>query len=430
MLAARAGSLQRSADLGSRIWPDPARRPPLPWAPMSVGTAFFERQRELNTKLAWGDWSGYHAAPVFADFVDIEYNAIREAAAVIDVSPLYKYEVTGRDAAVLLDRVVTRDISKLPLDHVLYTPWCDEHGKVIDDGTVTRLADRHFRETAADPSSRWFTLNAAGLDVEIRDVSESTAGLALQGRLSREVLQAVTGEDWSDLRYFRRRPTSVAGVDVDVTRTGYTGDRGYELWIPVEGALTVWDRLFEIGADYGIRPAGIQALDIARVEAGLILIEAEYTSARHVFATELKYSPFEIGLGRLVPFDKQVPFTGKRALIAAREAGGPERRLVGLELDWSAIESMYARHGLAPQISPYVHRDPVPVSRQGVQVGRATSVAWGPTIKKMVGFGSVRKDLTAPGTRLSVEWTVEGERGKVGASVVPLPFLDLERKRS
>jgi aminomethyltransferase len=397
---------------------------------MSVGTAFFERQRSLNQKLAWGDWSGYHAAAVFADFVDIEYNAIREAAAVIDVSPLFKYEVSGRDASTLLARVMTRDIGGMRVDQVVYTPWCDEDGKVIDDGTVTRLAPDRFRVTAADPSYRWLGLNATRLEVQIRDVSEPLAAIALQGRLSREVLQAATGEDWRDLRYFRRRPTAIVGVEVDVTRTGYTGDRGYELWIPRDGALTVWDRLFEVGEAYGIRPVGIQALDIARVEAGLILIEAEYSSARHVFAPELKYSPFEIGLGRLVAFDKAVPFTGRRALLAERRAGGPERRLVGLHLDWDGIEAMYARHGLAPMISPLVHRDPVPVFQGGVQVGRATSVTWGPTIKKMIGFGSVRKELSRPGTRLAVEWSVEGERGTVGATVVRTPFLDLERKRS
>jgi aminomethyltransferase len=429
MLARAGQGLQTPLDLKSGRG-GPGAAPTLPFPPMSVGTAFFERQRALNHKLSWGDWSGYHAAAVFADFVDIEYNAVREAAAVIDVSPLYKYEVSGRDAAALLDRVVTRDVSGLGEDHVLYTPWCDEDGKVIDDGTVTRLGRERFRVTAADPSFRWFAMNGSGLDVEVRDVSEATAALALQGRLSREVLEATTGEDWSELRYFRRRPSSIAGVEIDVTRTGYTGDRGYELWIPRHGALAVWDRLFDVGAAYGIRPAGIQALDIARVEAGLILIEAEYTSARHAFAPELKYSPFEIGLGRLVAFGKAVPFTGRRALLAERAAGGPERRLVGLELDWRGIESMYARHGLAPMISPLVHRDPVPVSRQGVQVGRATSVVWGPTIKKMIGFGSVRRDLSATGTKVSVEWTVEGERGAVAGTVVPLPFLDLERKRT
>jgi aminomethyltransferase len=397
---------------------------------MSVGTAFFPRERELNRKLAWGEWSGYHAAAVYADAHDIEYNAIREAAAVFDVTPLYKYIVSGRDAAPLLDRVMTRDISKLQIDQVYYTPWCDEDGKVIDDGTVTRLAASEFRITAADASSRWFRMNDTGLEVEIEDVSEDTAALALQGRLSREVLEAATGRDWSSLRYFRRRTSEIAGVAVDVTRTGYTGDRGYELWIPVDAALPVWDRLFEAGGDYGIHPAGIRALDVARAEAGLILIDAEYTSARHATAAEQRYSPFELGLGRLVEFGKAADFNGRRALLAEQKAGGPDRRLVGLDLEWAGIEAMFAKHDLAPAVSPIVQRDPVPVYREGRQVGRATSIGWGPTIKKMVAFGSLDKRLETPGSRVSVEWTVEGKRGRVAATVVPMPFLDLPRKRS
>jgi aminomethyltransferase len=396
---------------------------------VSVGTAFFPRERELNRKLAWGEWSGYHAAAVYADFHDIEYNAVREAAAVFDVTPLFKYLVSGRDAGVLLDRVMARDISKLQVDQV-YTPWCDEEGKVIDDGTVTRLSANEYRITAADPTHRWFELNATGLDVSIADVSEEVAGLALQGRLSREGLEAATGRDWRGLRYFRRDVTEVAGVPVDVTRTGYTGDRGYELWIPVEGALAVWDRVFEVGLDFGIHPAGIRALDVSRVEAGLILIEAEYTSSRHATAPEQQYSPFELGLGRMVELGKAANFNGRRALLAERRAGGPARRLVGLELEWAGIEAMYAKHGLAPAVSPLVQRDPVPVYHQGRQAGRATSVTWGPTIKKMVGFGSVERALEALGTLVSVEWTVEGERGRVDATVVPMPFLDLARKRS
>jgi aminomethyltransferase len=325
---------------------------------VSVGTAFWPRQRERNAKEAWGEWAGYHAAAAYADSHDIEYNAIREAAALIDVSPLYKYVVEGPDAARLLDRVMTRDVSALRVDRAMYTPWCDEEGKVLDDGTVTRLADDRFRITAADPCFRWFLLNATGLDVEVRDVSESTAGLALQGRLSRDVLEAATGAAWDDVRYFGRRTTTIADVDVDVTRTGYTGDRGYELWIPVEGALDVWDRLIDVGGAYGIRPAGIRALDVARVEAGLILLDADYTSARHAISPEQTYSPFELGLGRLVEFRKAADFNGRRALLAEQAGGGPPRRLVGLELAWAGIEGMYAKHGLAPMISPLVQRDP------------------------------------------------------------------------
>lgn len=397
---------------------------------MTVGSAFYPRERELNRTQAWGDWSGYFAPAVYAEFHDIEYNAIRQAAGVIDVSPLYKYLVRGPDAARLLDRIMTRDVGRLRVDQVAYTVWCDEEGKVLDDGTVTRLAEDAFRVTAADPCFRWFRLNATGLDVAVEDVTESIAALALQGKLSREVLQAATGQDWSGVRYFRRRPTRIADVDVDVTRTGYTGDRGYELWVPADRALPVWDRIFEVGEAYGVSPFGIRALDVARVEAGLILIEAEYTSARHAWSPELTYSPFELGLGRLVELDGDRGFVGRRALEAERRAGGPARRLVGLELDWPGIEAMFAKHGLAPAVSPMVHRDPVPVYREGRQVGRATSVCWGPTIKKMVGFGSLDRSLERPGTRVSVEWTVEGERGKVGATVVPLPFLDLARKRT
>ncbi len=397
---------------------------------MSVGTAFFPRETELNQHLAWGEWSGYHSAAVYADFHDIEYNAIREAAAVVDVSPLYKYVIGGRDAARLLDRVMTRDVSKLQVDQVYYTPWCDEDGKMIDDGTLTRLTEDSYRITAADPCERWFTMNATHLDVEIEDVSEATAGLALQGRLSREVLQDATGQDWLDVRYFRRRVSEISGVPVDVTRTGYTGDRGYELWMPADGALTVWDRLFDVGQRYGIHPCGIRAMDVARVEAGLLLIEVEYSSSHRAIAEEQHYSPFELGFDRLVALGKASPFNGKRALIAEKQGGGPARRLVGLELEWAGIEGLFAKHDLAPAVSPLVHRDPVPVYKEGKQVGRATSVTWGPTIKKMVGFGSVDKQHEKIGSRLSVEWSVEGERGKVAATVVPMPFLDLERKRT
>jgi aminomethyltransferase len=397
---------------------------------VSIGTAFYGRESQLNTKLAWGEWAGYYAAAAYADFHDIEYNAIREAAALIDVSPLYKYVISGPDAGRLLDRVVTRAMSKLRIDQVYYTPWCDEEGKVVDDGTVTRLAESSYRVTAADPSYRWFRQNATRLDVDIQDVSETVAGLALQGKLSREVLEAATRQDWKDVKYFRRRRSEIGGVEVDVTRTGYTGDRGYELWIPTDGAVEVWDLLVSAGRDFGLHPAGIRALDVSRVEAGLILIEVEYTSARHATAPEQRYSPYEIGLGRLVDLGKPAEFVGRRALQAEADAGGPARRLVGVELDWDGIEAMYAKHGLAPAVSPLVHRDPVPAYREGRQVGRVTSLCWGPTIKKMVGLASIDRSLEPAGTRISVEWTVEGERGKVGATVVPTPFLDLERKRT
>ena len=366
---------------------------------------------------------------MYADFHDIEYNAIREAVAVIDVSPLFKYLVSGPDAMRLVDRVVTRDATRLRVDQVIYTPWCDERGKVIDDGTITRLDSTSYRWTAADPSYRWFELNATGLDVTIEDVTERIAALALQGPKSRDVLEAATDESWADVRYFRRRPTKIRGVEVDVTRTGYTGDLGYELWVEAEHAVELWDALFAAGEAFGIRPAGIQALDVARLEAGLILIEADYTSARHAVIPEQEFSPYELGLGRLVDLSKGA-FAGKRALQEEQKAGGPARRLVGLEIDWSGIESMFAAQELPPAVSPTVSRVPVPLYAGGQQVGRVTSSAWAPTLKKMIALGSVSAPQARIGNRLSVEWTVEARRGKVGATVVELPFFDPPRKRA
>lgn len=397
---------------------------------MSVGTAFHPRTAALNRKMQWREWSGYFASSAYADAHDIEYNAIREAAAVIDVSPLFKYRVAGPDATRLVDRVITRDATAVTPGKVVYTPWCDEFGKVIDDGTVHALDDGGFRWTAADPQSRWLHLNAAGLDVTITDESESIAALALQGPFSRAVLEAAAESSFADLRYFRRRPATIAGVGIDVSRTGYTGDLGYELWIPAESATTVWDRLMDVGVAWGIRPAGMLALDVTRLEAGLILLEVDYTSARHAMNPEQDYSPFEIGLGRLVSFDG-ADYVGRRALADEQRRGGPPRRLVGLTLDWYGIEGLYDAQDIPPAISPSVDRSAVPVfGPGGRQVGKVTSLGWSPILKQAIALASVPAAQEAIGSQVDVEWTVEGRRGRVPAVVTALPFLDLERKRA
>ncbi|MBI2763925.1 MAG: aminomethyl transferase family protein [Chloroflexi bacterium] len=402
---------------------------------MSVGTAFHPRTAPLNRKMQWREWSGYFASSVYADAHDIEYNAIRQAAALIDVSPLYKYRVSGPDAQRLVDRVITRDATRLKVGQVYYTPWCDEHGKVIDDGTVHRLTETEYRWTAADPQYRWLTMNARGLDVHVEDETERVAALALQGPFSRAVLEAATGESFADLRYFRRRGATLKfdrhRIHVDVSRTGYTGDLGYEVWIPAERAVDAWDALIHAGADYGIRPAGMLALDVVRLEAGLILLEVDYTSARHALNPEQNYSPYEIGLGKLVELEK-ADFVGKLALAREAASGGPERRLVGVKLDWYDIEGLYSQQDLPPAISPSVDRSPAPVFRPrgGDQIGKVTSLGWSPILKQAIGLASVSSTCEAPGTRLQVEWTVEGHRGRVEATVVALPFLDLTRKRA
>ena len=400
---------------------------------MSVGTALHTVTAPLNRKQQWREWSGYLASSAYADAHDIEYNAIREAAALIDVSPLYKYVVRGPDARRLVDRVITRDATKLTPGRVFYTPWCDEHGKVIDDGTVHGLDDGTFRWTAADPQVRWLRMNAAGLDVDVEDVSEDIAAIALQGPQARAVLEMATGESFADLGYFRRRGAAVRAarkrIAIDVSRTGYTGDLGYELWVAADQAVALWNALWAAGQDHAIRPAGMLALDVVRLEAGLILLEVDYTSARHAMNPEQNYSPGEIGLGRLVSFEK-ADFVGRLALEREQQAGGPARRLVGLQLDWCGIEGLFSAQGLPPAISPVVDRSPRPVFVGGRQVGRATSLGWSPILKQAIGLASVPASLEPPGSRVDVEWTVEGRRGRVAATVVELPFLDLERKRA
>ena len=399
---------------------------------MSVGTAFYPRQRELNANQAWGEWAGYFAAAVYADFHDIEYAAIREAAAVIDIQPLYKYVISGprRDAAARPGDHARR-LEASTSTRSIYTPWCDDDGKVLDDGTITRLGEHEYRITAADPCYRWFRMNATGLDVDVEDVSEQLGALALQGKLSREVLEAATGEDWTDVRYFRHRRARIADVDVERHPHGLHGrPRLRDLDARSTARSPCGTGSSTAGEAYGIHAAGIRALDVARVEAGLILLDAEYTSARHALIPEQNYSPFELGLGRLVHFDKAAEFNGRRALLAEQRAGGPARRLVGLELDWAGVEGMFGRHGLA-RAHLALGRPSTGARLPRGEAGRPRDLhQWGTTIKKMVAFGSVDKAFEAPGTRLSVEYTVEGERGKVGATVVPLPFLDLERKRT
>jgi aminomethyltransferase len=394
---------------------------------MPIGTAFHERTFPLCESLSYREWSGYYAVSSYEPHHEHEYNAIRNAAALIDISPLFKYRLTGPDATRLVDRVVTRDMSKVKVGQVIYTPWCDERGKVIDDGTVSRLAENVYRWTAADPSLRWFTQNAAGLDVEIEDISETVSALALQGPTSGRLLrELVEGADIENLKYFRVVAGEIAGVRVEVSRTGYTGDLGYEIWIPSEEAVKVWDALVGAGRAFDIHPAGMLALDVARVEAGLLLIDVDFHGSKKALIEEQKYSPFELGLGRLVHLDKG-KFVGQSALMEEQKRGHA-REIVGLEVDWMGVERLYEEAGLPPSVSPAASRVAVPVYREGAQTGKATSTTWSPTLKKLIALATVKRAHAKPGTRLEIEVTVEAVRHRVGATVVKTPFFNPKRK--
>jgi aminomethyltransferase len=383
---------------------------------MPIGTAFHERTFELCESLSYREWSGYYAVSSYEPHHEHEYNAIRNAAALIDISPLYKYRLTGQDATRLVDRIITRDMRKVSVGQVVYTPWCDEHGKVIDDGTVSRLEENTYRWTAADPSLRWFTQNAAGMDVQIEDISESVSALALQGPTSgRLLVSLVKDADVANLKYFRVTKGTIAGVPVEISRTGYTGDLGYEIWISSDRALDVWDALMEHGKAFDIQAAGMLALDVSRVEAGLLLIEVDFNSSKKALVDEQRYSPYEMGLGRLVNLDKN-RFVGQA------------REIVGLEIDWPQVEGLYEVVGLPPSISAMASRVAVPVFKEGMQVGKATTSTWSPTLKKFIAIATIKREYTRPGTRLQFEITVEAVRHHVRATVVKTPFFNPKRK--
>ncbi|HMD43321.1 MAG TPA: aminomethyltransferase family protein [Candidatus Acidoferrum sp.] len=394
---------------------------------MPVGTAFHERTLALCESLNYKEWSGYYTVSVYEMTHEHEYNAIRNASALIDISPLFKYRVTGRDATKLVNRVITRDINKVAIDQVIYCCWCDPEGHVIDDGTITRLGENDYRWTAADPSLRWFRQNALGLDVQIEDISEKIAALALQGPTSAKLLRAVTDADIAKLKYFRVAHGKIAGIPVDISRTGYTGDLGYEVWVDWTSAVKVFDELMMKGRAFDIHPAGMVALDIARIEAGLILIEVDYTSSKKSLIDDQKFTPAEIGLGKLVDLKKE-NFVGREALALEEKRGGPARSLVGLEINWSEVEALYEKIGMAPQVPGTASRIAVPVYRGGRQVGKATSTTWSPTLKRMIALASVSRDSATLGATLSIELTVEAARKTVSAKIVPLPFFNPPRK--
>ena len=391
-------------------------------------TPFHPRTAPLVRAQTWRRWAGYQMASAYEPHPDREYAAIRNAAALFDVSPLHKYLIRGRDAARLLDRMVTRDVSKCAVGQVLYTPWCDARGKVIDDGTVSRLDEHTFRLTSAEPNQRWLAMNAVGLDATIEDVSEPTAALALQGPLARTILQQSVAADLSSLKYFRLVHTRLRDTPVTITRTGYTGDLGYEIWVDAERALPVWDALVETGTPYGLTPAGVWALDLARIEAGLVMLDVDYFSAHHALIEDQKSSPFEINLGWTVSATKG-PYNGRRVL-RAEKARGPAWGFVGLEVRWESLERLFAERGLAPQLPAVAWRTSAPVYKDGTQIGYATSGCWSPLLKRYLALAHIQAPHFAPDTAVRLEVTVEHRRKQADAIVRKLPFFDPERKRA
>ena len=330
----------------------------------------------------------------------------------------------------LLNRVVTRDLARCAVGQIFYTPWCDTRGKVIDDGLVARLDKDIFRLTSAEPNLRWLTDNARGLEATVEDESERLAALALQGPASRRILGQVAepAAALEGLGPFRLLQGSLGGIPATITRTGYTGDLGYEIWLEAGRAVEAWDLLLEVGGAYGLLPAGLLALDLARVEAGLILIDVDYVPAPRALTPSQASSPYELNLGWAVDLDG-APFNGWRALREEKRRGSAWQ-LVGLEVEWEALERLYAAEGLPPQLAAEAWRGSAPIYDGRRQVGYATSGAWSPLLKRILALAHLEAGHAQPGTRLAMELTVEHRRRKAAARVVKLPFLDAGRRRA
>ncbi len=401
-----------------------------PGANARAGSPFLPRAAAARTNDLLYEWSSHLTVWVYAS-VEQELAAIRGAASINDMSPLSKLEISGPDAAAFVARLVTRDTSGLDVGRAYYAPWCDERGKLVGDGIVFRPGEQLYR-ISAGPSLGWFRHVAEELDVTVEDVSEQWGILALQGPSSTALLERASGEAWGDLRFSRIRETAIGGARVEVTRQGFTGEVGYELWVGAEDAPRMWDAIVAAGEGLGLQPAGECAIDVARVEAGLLLVSCEYTTAGPdgvAIAGPIAdgiASPYAMGLGRLVDLDGG-DFVGRDALCAEVAAGGPDSLLVGLEIDWRALSALAESTGRPAGVRAEVSWVPLALRRDGAPAGRATSVTWSPTLGKLIAFGSVARGLAEPGTQVEVLWDCDGVRGPVPATVVELPFLELRR---
>ena len=396
---------------------------------MPIGTPFHPRTSELCTSLFYKDWAGYYTVCSYDTCHEREYYALRNAAGLIDVSPLFKYEVHGKDAAAFLSRVMVKDINKLKVGRCTYLCWCDDNGKVLDDGTVSRIDDNYFRVTAAEPTFSWLMRQSRRFDVTIEDSTDEIGTLSLQGPTSRDILKNVSDADLDTLSYFGLTKAKLDDVDVVISRTGFTGDLGYEIWVERTQALEVYDAIMAGGRDYRIQPVGLDAMDVTRIEAGYIMNGVDYFSSNTCAIESRKSSPYEIGLGWAVDLDRDA-FIGQNAL-RAEKANGSRWATVGLVYDWPTFERLFAEFGLPPQLPGGAWRTAIPVYNQkGVQVGHGTSGAWSAVLKDNLALATVKSAYSEPGTVLQIEVTVEYERRRVPAIVTKTPFFDPPRKKA
>jgi aminomethyltransferase len=391
-------------------------------------TPLHPRTSALCSSYAWKEWAGYAAICNFDAHSEREYFAFRHTAGMIDVSPLYKYDVRGKDAAAFLGHVWSRNIPKLKPGRVWYGVMCDDDGFCLDDGTIANLGEGRYRVTSSEPWLSWYSRHSRGFDVSIEDETERIAALSVQGPRSRPILQQLVEADLDALGFFGVATTKLAGKPGWITRTGYTGDLGYELWMAPDDACAVWDAVIAAGHDYGLQPAGLDAMDVTRIEAGFVLQGVDYVSAKNCITESLKSTPEDAGLGWTVKLDRP-GWIGRDALLRERDRGGSTWQLVGLELSWPELEQLYDSYKLPPHLAPAACRQAVPVYNDaGKQVGQSTSSTWSPILKRYLALAQVHRPYGETGTKLKIEHTPEFERCRVTATVVDRPFYNPPQK--
>ena len=386
-------------------------------------TPFHSRIAAACETNAWEEWKGYTTPASYTD-VELEYFAIRNSCSVFDLSPMTKYRITGPDSGAFLNRLVTRNLTKLAIGQVMYVCWCNDAGQVLDDGTLFRLDEQDYRLCSQERHLDWMLWSAMGFNVQITDETEDVAALALQGPTSCAVLKNMGFEDVENLKPYRFRafpfkPFSfkegVEQSEIMISRTGFTGDLGYELWVAPEFAEVLWDRLVEAGQNYGIRPMGSDALEISRIEAGFIQAGVDFVPAEDAVRNGRSRSPYELGLGWLVHL-KKGHFNGRNSLIAEKEAGS-RYSMVKLLVD-----------GNKPALNSFIF------DAKENAIGTVTSAAWSPTTKSNLALASLDTPWGKPGDELYAEiyyirelkWTRVMER----ARVVGQAFFDPERRHA
>jgi len=403
---------------------------------MPLITPFHSRLEPLNQPGIWRHWSGYLVAPQYQYSLNAEYYAIRNSVALLDTSPLFKYRFTGADARGLLERAMARDIGDCPVGRAQYTCWCDERGFVLQDGVVMQVTEGEYWLTAAEPALRYFRTVAREMKcthVEVEDVSADFGILAVQGPHAHDVLLQLT-DAAIPLKYFGITPATVAGCEVTVARTGYTGDLGYELWIKSADALTVWDALMAAGRGYNITPIGTTALKMARVEAGLLLMGADFHTSRFAWVDAQRETPNELGWGwmfRKLDQDGR-DFVGRAAITTELEQGTSRWTTVGLAVDWHDYERVFVEAGILPPRHELYSESTMSIYRPGEKewdyAGYASSFLSSSLLRKPIALAKLPLDLSAPGSEVDLEVSVIRKPKNVLARVERTPFFNPPRK--